>query len=208
MLNSKGFDLWANGYDQTAGVLDEADRYPFAGYKRILGSIFQRIMTRPHPRVLDIGLGTGTLTARLYEEGCEIYGQDFSPQMLRIASAKMPDAHLYPGDFAQGLAAPLLDREYDFIVSTYALHHLTDPQKEALLHRLLGLLKADGQLLIGDVAFGTRDELNRFRQEAGEDWDAEEIYFAADEWKRVFPQLRFEPFSPCSGILTLSRHHV
>ena len=35
MLNSKGFDLWANGYDQTVGVLDEADRYPFTGYKRI-----------------------------------------------------------------------------------------------------------------------------------------------------------------------------
>ena len=78
MLDKKGFDLWADGYDKTVGITDEENRYPFAGYKNVLNSIFQTIMQRPNATVLDIGFGTGTLTAKLYEHGCSVYGQDFS----------------------------------------------------------------------------------------------------------------------------------
>ena len=116
-------------------------------------------MAKPHPSVLDIGFGTGTLTTKIYEKGCEIYGQDFSSQMLTLASAKMPGAHLYQGDFTKGLVEPLASRRYDFIVSTYALHHLTDPQKCVFLRQLLERLNDDGQILIGDIAFETREEL-------------------------------------------------
>jgi len=35
-------------------------------------------MTKESAKVLDIGFGTGTLTTKLYENGCEVYGQDFS----------------------------------------------------------------------------------------------------------------------------------
>lgn len=47
---------------------------------------------------LDIGFGTGTLTTKLYEQGCSIYGQDFSSRMIELSSEKMPNAHLYQGD--------------------------------------------------------------------------------------------------------------
>lgn len=40
MLNSKGFDLWANGYDKSVGLSDEENSYPFAGYKSVLNNIF------------------------------------------------------------------------------------------------------------------------------------------------------------------------
>ncbi|MFR1307969.1 MAG: class I SAM-dependent methyltransferase [Gallintestinimicrobium sp.] len=54
--------------------------------------------------VLDIGFGTGTLTTKLYERGCSIYGQDFSSRMIALASEKMPNAHLYQGTFQKGLS--------------------------------------------------------------------------------------------------------
>ena len=41
MLNHKGFDLWADGYDKSVGLSDEANTYPFAGYKKVLAAIFQ-----------------------------------------------------------------------------------------------------------------------------------------------------------------------
>lgn len=205
MLNSKGFDLWADGYDKAVGVSDEEDSYPFAGYKRILADIFGSIMAKPKASVLDIGFGTGTLAARLYEEGCTVYGQDFSARMIQLASAKMPLAHFYQGDFSEGLVEPLRNRQYDFIVATYSLHHLTDPEKVRFLHALTGLLREDGKILIGDVCFETREELNRFRQEAGDLWDDEEIYFVVEELKQAFPTLQFERFSCCAGILSLSR---
>ena len=42
MLDNRGFDLWADGYDAEAGISDEENSYPFAGYKDVLGGIFQR----------------------------------------------------------------------------------------------------------------------------------------------------------------------
>ena len=205
MLNNKGFDLWADGYDKSVGLSDEANTYPFAGYKRVLAAIFQAVMQTPSASVLDIGFGTAVLTAKLYEQGCTIYGQDFSSRMIELASAKMPDAHLYQGDFTTGLVEPLRGRRYDAIIATYALHHLTDAQKIVFLSALRGCLNENGKILIGDVAFETRSALNQCRQEAGAQWDDDEIYFVIEELKKDFPDLSFTQLSPCAGILTISR---
>ena len=205
MLNNKGFDLWADGYDKSVGLSDEANTYPFAGYKRVLAALFQAVMQTPSASVLDIGFGTAVLTAKLYEQGCTIYGQDFSSRMIELASAKMPDAHLYQGDFTTGLVEPLRDRRYDAIIATYALHHLTDAQKIVFLSALRGCLNENGKILIGDVAFETRSALNQCRQEAGAQWDDDEIYFVIEELKKDLPDLSFTQLSPCAGVLTISR---
>ncbi len=36
ILNKQGFDLRADGYDQTVQLSEEGNQYPFAGYKVIL----------------------------------------------------------------------------------------------------------------------------------------------------------------------------
>ena len=205
MLDNKGFDLWADGYDKAVGVSDEVNAYPFAGYKDVLGSIFKTIMEKPNAAVLDIGFGTGTLTTKLYENGCTIYGQDFSSRMIELAAEKMPSAHLYQGDFTRGLVEPLMTRHYDFIVATYSLHHLTDKQKISFLRDLWGLLNPDGQILVGDVAFETRAELERCQKDAGDKWDDEEIYFVADELREKLPALTFTKISHCAGVLSLAK---
>ena len=205
MLDNKGFDLWADGYDKAVGISDEENTYPFAGYKEILGRIYQIVMEKPGATVLDIGFGTGTLTTKLYEKGCNIYGQDFSSRMIELASAKMPEAHLYQGDIVNGLVVPLLLQRYDFIVATYSLHHLTDEQNTVFLRLMLEQLNENGQILIGDVAFQSRDELEKCRQETGDEWDNEENYFVADEMKKEFPGLEFTKVSCCAGILRLAK---
>ena len=204
MLDNQGFDLWADGYDEAVGLSDEGNEYPFAGYKAVLDRIFNIIMEKPAVAVLDLGFGTGTLTARLYENGCEIFGQDFSVRMVETAFEKMPEAHLYRGDFSQGLAEPLRSRKYDFIVATYSLHHLTDEQKKSFIDDLLGYLEPGGKILIGDVAFENRIGLERCRKQSGEEWDDDEIYFVIDEMKAVYPGLVFEPKSFCAGVVILS----
>ena len=208
MLDKKGFDLWADGYDQMVGVSDEENTYPFAGYKDVLGTIFRTIMEKPNAIVLDVGFGTGTLTTKLYENGCKIYGQDFSSRMIEIASEKMPHAKLYQGDFSQGLAEPLREQNYDFIVATYSLHHLTDEQKISFLRELLDHLNPGGRILIGDVAFESRSQLEQCRKEAGSEWDDEEIYCVANELNKVFPQTVFTPVSFCAGVLSLTRSTI
>jgi len=205
MLDEKGFDLWAGEYDKAVGVSDEEKTYPFAGYKDVLGNIFQVIMEKPNAVVLDIGFGTGVLTTKLYEHGCTIYGQDFSSKMIEQAAGKMPQAHLYQWDFTQGLAQPLREQRYDFIVATYSIHHLTDEQKISFFTELLAYLKENGKILIGDVAFENKEQMNKCMQLAGEEWDDEEIYIVADELKKSFPNLTFQQISYCAGIVTLTQ---
>ena len=205
MLNNKGFDLWADEYDKTVSASDEKSTYPFAGYQKILGLIFQTVTKIPNASVLDIGFGTGVLTAKLYEHDCFVYGQDFSSRMVELASEKMPNAHLYQGDFSKGLVEPLRNQRYDYIIATYSLHHLTDAQKSTFLAELRGCLKENGRILVGDVAFETRGDLERCRESVGDKWDSDEIYFVAEELRRDFSGLSFMKVSDCAGVLTLCR---
>ena len=70
MLDNKEFDLWADGYDKTVGISDEENTYPFAGYKKVLGFIFQTIMEAPNAVVLDWirnrHINDKTIRARLF----------------------------------------------------------------------------------------------------------------------------------------------
>lgn len=205
MLNSSGFNTWADGYDRSTAQSDADGSYPFAGYNEILGEICRRVLESGSDDVLDIGFGTGALTARLYARGCRIYGQDFSERMIELARKKMPEATLVCGDFTQGLAEELKGHRYDAIIATYSLHHLTDAQKVTFIQSLLPLLRKGGAIHIGDVAFATRDELEACRVQSGERWDGDEIYFVYDELKKPFPAMTFDRFSPCSGILSLRK---
>ena len=205
MLNNKGFDLWADDYDKSVGLSDEDETYPFAGYKNVLNKIYGSVLSHWGKVVLDIGFGTGTLTSKLYENGCEIYGQDFSSRMIELAYEKMPDAQLFQGDFSVGLANELKQNKYDSIIATYSLHHLTDKQKVDFLNMLMGLLKEDGCIYIGDVAFATRKDMEECKMQVGDEWDDEEIYFIFNEMKKHFPQMIFEQISHCAGVFYLRR---
>lgn len=205
MLSNNGFDLWADNYDRSVGLSDEDGTYPFAGYKNILNEIYNRVLSASGKRVLDIGFGTGTLTTKLYEQGCSVFGQDFSERMIELAQKKMPEAKLYQGDFSQGLAEELTGNKYDAIIATYSLHHLTDVQKVSFIGSLLTLLNEGGKIYIGDVAFETRAELEECKKQAGNEWDDDEIYFVIGELKKHFSKLKFERFSSCAGLLTLER---
>ena len=203
MLDQKGFDLWADGYDKAVGISDEDNTYPFAGYKEVLGRVFRAVMEKTGATVLDIGFGTGTLTTKLYENGCTVYGQDFSARMIELAREKMPEAVLVHRDFSEGLDESLHARRYDFIISTYALHHLDSAGKLPLIRELLDCLKPGGKLLIGDVAFRTQEDLDACRREAGEEWDDEEFYFIRDEMLKDFPAMEYEQVSGCAGLMIL-----
>lgn len=204
MLNNKGFDLWADEYDKSVGASDEDETYPFAGYKAVLNKIYNCVLNSSAKTILDIGFGTGTLTSKLYEHECIIYGQDFSERMIELAHKKMPNAKLFYGDFSKGLEEPL-QQKYDAIIATYSLHHLTDSQKISFIGKLMSLLNDGGYIYIGDVAFETRAALEKCKDIAGNEWDDDEIYFVFDELKNHFCKMKFEQISYCAGILYLTK---
>ena len=208
MLSSAGFDLWADGYDRAVGLSDEDGTYPFAGYRAVLNAVYQDVRADARTRsVLDLGIGTGTLSARLCQDGYAVTGVDFSPRMLEIARERTGGkARLLAHDFHDGFPAALADERFDRIVCTYALHHLTDEEKPAFLRALTAHLTETGRVLIGDVAFPTRALLEACREQAGDEFDDEEFYLVADELLPM-PGVKasFAVMSPCAGVLTLER---
>lgn len=208
MLSEDGFNRWSATYDASVAESEEEDRYPFAGYGKVLAYVYQEIMAgaKGEPlRVLDIGFGTAVLTGRLYDAGCEITGVDFSEKMQRIAREKMPRARLFHGDFSRGLPEAVRGEKYDYIISTYALHHLADPAKRELIGELLACCRSGGAVLIGDVAFADRERLNQCRAGSGDEWDDEECYFVAEDWQGAFPDVRFRSLSSCAGVLVFPK---
>jgi len=208
LLDKKGFDMWANGYDQSVGLSEEKNTYPFAGYKKVLNYIYKKILNgkKTNPKILDIGFGTGTLTKKLYDSGCDITGVDFSDEMIKLAKNKMPDAKLYAADFSRGLPKELCGEKFDFIIATYSLHHLTDEEKVIFLRTILNNLTDGGIIFVGDVAFKTRRQLDKCKTISGENWDEDEIYFVYDEIKSHFAgKIHYEKFSFCAGVLTITK---
>ena len=203
MLDSKGFDLWADGYDRSVDISDEDNTYPFAGYKKVLARIYGAIRGGQGRRVLDIGFGTGVLACKLYENGYDITGVDFSERMIQIAQEKMPSARLIRHDFSCGLPAELINAKFDSIICTYAIHHLEGAAKIPFLKELQTHLNPTGRIYIGDVAFATRAELTSCQESCGEEWDEDEFYIVADELQKEICPVQFEEVSYCAGILTL-----
>ena len=205
MLDNKGFDVWAEEYDTSVKLSNEDNTYPFAGYNEIIYKIYKKVISKSNATVLDIGFGTGTLTQKLYQYGCDIYGQDFSLKMIELASNRMPTANLYQGDFTKGVVEQLKQRLYDFIIATYSIHHLKRDEKVKFLYELLSLLNKNGMILIGDVMFETQKELEKCREELLDKWDNDEFYCVISDLKKEFPNLQFERISFCSGIISLSK---
>src|SRR5690554_4349183 len=207
MLDDKGFDLWADGYDKSVQLSEEDNEYPFAGYKDVLNTIYNIIHRKEKAKVLDIGFGTGVLTKKLYDDGYEIYGIDFSERMLEISKEKIPLAKLVQYDFSRGLPKELENIQFDYIISTYAMHHLEDEDKIKFINKLEEYLSRDGRIIIGDIAFETRELLEQCKVKYENYWDDEEIYFVFDELKEFFPEedISFTTISHCAGIIQLRK---
>ena len=209
MLKSDVFDIWANEYDNEVKLTDEKEEFPFAGYKIMMDTIYSTVMEKSPTTILDIGIGTGVLALRLYEGGNAITGVDFSNEMLSISKPKMPNAKFYQYNFAEGLPPEIKETKYDFIVSTYALHHLTDSLKVTLIKLLLNHLNENGLIMIGDISFQTRDKLEVCKKETNpDDWDDDEYFFVFSEISQELKDncfVSYKQISYCGGIMEIKK---
>jgi SAM-dependent methyltransferase len=94
--------------------------------------------------------------------------------------------------------------KFDFILCTYAIHHLDDDGKTRFIKSLFGNLAPNGKIIIGDVAFETQGQLDACRKEAQEDWDSDEFYLVAEKLAADFNKVTFEKMSFCSGVITFA----
>jgi ubiquinone/menaquinone biosynthesis C-methylase UbiE len=104
-------------------------------------------------KILELGCGTGELTKKLCQRypKARIIGLDYSPRMLSVCQEKLKQfgkrVQLIEGDFSQ----TALPHDCDVVISTLAIHHLTDPHKLELFQKIYRALTDAGWFVNGDV---------------------------------------------------------
>lgn len=101
-------------------------------------------------RVADLGCGTGTLTRLLTDEGYAVDGLDLSPEMVRRARDKVPEATFVVGDAADPGLEPA---GYDVVLSRHVLWAMPDPVEA--FARWTRLLAPRGRVVLVEGSWST-----------------------------------------------------
>jgi SAM-dependent methyltransferase len=117
----------------------------------------------PRGRVLDVGSGPGRLAARIARmaPALKVTGLDISDEMIErartVAVVSFVDSRV---EFRMGDVAslPFPDASFDAVVSTFSLHHWSDPAQG--LSEIYRVLRSGGVARIYDVV----DWIRRFEQ--------------------------------------------
>jgi trans-aconitate 2-methyltransferase len=141
-MRSASADSWnARLYD---------DRHSFV-WKRG-AEVVDLLDPQPGERILDLGCGTGHLTAQIAQCGVTVIGIDSSPAMVSEAAARYPNIEFHVAD------ARLLpfDREFDAVFSNAALHWI--PDADAVAESVFRALRPGGRFA---AEFGGIDNIAR-----------------------------------------------
>lgn len=209
----KLFDRIAEDYDQSVQETDHLGLFPYAGYDEILTEIANQVDKAKHlteKRILDLGIGTGALYQKLNPNGCELVGIDVSAKMLDLARLRIPQANLIQRDFRKGLPEAIQKDKFDFIISTYALHHLTTPEFVGMIGRLVEMMAPFGKILIGDIMFANKIDHDQCKKKNSEYWDESETYEIFDDLIDLLDgklALSFMKMSFCAGVLIIENFH-
>ncbi|MEZ6134648.1 MAG: methyltransferase domain-containing protein [Pirellulaceae bacterium] len=132
MANKEKDDQWA------PALYDEKHSFVW----KLGASVIELLAPQAGERILDVGCGTGQLTAQIAESGATVVGIDNSPAMIEEARRLFPriefqlaDAH----DFSFG-------QQFDGVFSNAALHWINDPAK--VVYCISKALKPDGRMAV------------------------------------------------------------
>lgn len=207
MANSQEFDKWALNYDE--GISQSLNEFPFIGYYEVLSEVQDRVAPHKGMKIIDVGIGTGQLSLKLAEDGCRIYGVDFSIEMIKKAKARIPYGHYDIVDITANHFGRFNSEKFDRVISSYCIHHLNDSQKVAFFQRTIeNNLEENGKIIIADIGFETQKSFNSARDEYRDSWEDEkdgEYYICGDKivglLKKAGISATYKQVSICAGIL-------
>jgi ArsR family transcriptional regulator len=109
--------------------------------------------------LLDVGTGTGRMAELFAPRAERVTGLDKSPEMLRIARARLQkfpaeQVELVQGDF---LALPFADASFDTVLFHQVLHYAQEP--EGVLAEAARVARPGGHIAVVDFAAHDREEL-------------------------------------------------
>ncbi|REE88639.1 MerR-like DNA binding protein [Paenibacillus taihuensis] len=144
------FDRIAAGFDGAPALLSSGPSLSQGEYETVLDFIVQWVAPKQGEEGLDIGTGTGNLAGKLQLSGARMSAIDQSREMLARCREKFPDIAAKLGN---ALALPFLDRQFSFVVSAFALHHLDAKQQELALEEMDRVLMPNGRVCLAGLMF-------------------------------------------------------
>ncbi|MCP1187051.1 methyltransferase domain-containing protein [Paenibacillus sp. 1781tsa1] len=124
--------------------------YLYHNYEEALEQTTHWVSPALGEKGLDIGTGTGNLAGKLLQQGADMTAIDQSREMLRRCRTKYPEMRVKLGNF---LALPFADQSFDFVVSSFAFHHLSPDQQLLALQEMQRVLTSRGRIGLTDLMF-------------------------------------------------------
>lgn len=161
-------------FGEAAWDYDRARRQLVPGFDSFYGAVIESVpfQTEQEIRVLDLGAGTGLLSAMVAKRfpKSRVTLVDLSVEMLRVARRRFagePDRFEFRTmDYARK-PLPRTEGGYDLVVSALSIHHLTHGDKKELFEKVHLSLAVGGYFVNADqIAGDTTEEETRY----GEWW--------------------------------------
>jgi 2-polyprenyl-3-methyl-5-hydroxy-6-metoxy-1,4-benzoquinol methylase len=139
-------------YNKTPFPNYELDRFNNKEDLKLSASEFARVLDRSIPEdasIIDIGTGTGQLSAFLSLRRKYVYGIDFSNSSLKKAISlkqklKLDSWHLKKVDISDIKQIEDIGMRFDYVLCLGVLHHTENPYRS--FKNILNLLKGGGGL--------------------------------------------------------------
>ena len=124
-------------------------------------SIISRLATTyasENPKILDIGSGYGDVTADILKLKplSHAYLMDFSDEMIRLSHDRFhenPNIHIIKHNLSEDILGTTSEREFDSVVSCFAIHHIAFEKRVELYRSIREILKPDGLFINSDRTY-------------------------------------------------------
>lgn len=125
-------------------------------FSKVRDVLLELAEPRAEDEAVDLGAGTGFVTIPLAEQVRFVVAVDLVGEMLEVARLEAQRRGLNNvTTVAEDLTRVSFgSASVDLVVSSYALHHLTDEDKIALVEHARSWLRPGGRIVIADMMFG------------------------------------------------------
>lgn len=174
----------------TLRSLHGADEPVEAALLEILGDRAGEPGIRPNlGALLDVGTGTGRIAELLADRSGRVTALDKSPEMLRIARARLQSLPAGKIDLVQGdfTTLPFADNAFDTVLFHQVLHFAQDPG--AVLTEAARVLRVSGRIAVVDLAAHDREDMRERHAHA-------RLGFSDEQIRDLFMQAGLTPASP------------
>lgn len=153
-MNSK--EKTMRHFNETASDYNNSDDGKFV--KEMYATLVDEIQKSESGKILDVGCGNGNLFKMLPDDKYELFGVDFSENMILEAKNSCKGKATF--NVADAEMLPFEDNTFDIVVCNASFHHYIHP--DAVLGEIRRVLKNGGRLLIGDpyIPTGLRSVMN------------------------------------------------